>query len=232
MKEESKNTLKVLSKILEVVTIIGKVCSIIAIPCIALVMVCTPYVINNINVTDKKIEFKIADKKVVLMEEGKNDTKLKVKVGDEVVADEEEGQVIAIVNKLLKNTSKKNVIAAAETGLAFAIATIVFSIIVMNYAIKFFRNLGTKETPFIEENVVYLRKMAKFMTVALVLPIISGAIINVITGYDMGDNVKTFDLLEILALFVISYVFEYGVELQRKSKKMLYEVEKIEKNAK
>ena len=223
MKKESKKTLKVLSKILEVITIIGKVCSIIAIPCIALVMVCVPYFVNNINVDNKKIEFKVFDQNVILMEEGKNNTNLKVKVDNELVSTTEEGQIINTINEALKNTSKNTVTICAEITLTFLVATIIFSIIVMNYAIKLFKNIGNKETPFIEENVSYLRKMAKFMIVAAVLEILSNIIVQAISGYDIGSIFNTYSVLEILVLFILSYIFEYGCELQKNSKKKIYD---------
>ena len=106
MKEKSKKSLRVLCKILEVFTIIGKVCSIIAIPFIVLLMVCTPYFVNNINVSDKKVEIKVFDQNVVLMEEGKNDASLKVKVDDKVVSENKEDEMVKKVNDALKHQKK------------------------------------------------------------------------------------------------------------------------------
>ena len=226
MKEESKKSLKVLSKVLEIVTIVGKVCSIIAIPCIALVMICTPYFVNNVNVSDKKLSFKVGKTNVVLLEEGKNDARLKAMVDGKVVSENEEAKIVDMINDALKNTSKTNVIICVELALAFGIATIIFSIIVMNYAIKFFKNLGNKQTPFIEENVLYLRKMGIYMIVAFALPIVSNVIIDLISGYDIGTGFEMYNAIEILVLFILSYIFEYGMELQSKSKKTLYETEK------
>ncbi|MBQ9012968.1 MAG: DUF2975 domain-containing protein [Bacilli bacterium] len=223
MKEKSKKSLRVLCKILEVFTIIGKVCSIIAIPFIVLLMVCTPYFVNNINVSDKKVEIKVFDQNVVLMEEGKNDASLKVKVDDKVVSENKEDEMVKKVNDALKHVSKEKLIVSTEIGLGFLIATIVVSIMILSKAIKLFKNIRTKETPFIEENVLHLRKMAKLMVVAIVLTVISGAIINAISGYDMSNSLKEYSLFEILALFILSYIFEYGVELQKSSKKKLNE---------
>ena len=188
-------------------------------------MVCTPYFVNNINVSDKKLEIKVFNQNVVLMEEGKNDASLKVKVDEKVVSTSKEDEIVKKVNDALKNVSKQKVIASIEIGLGFLIVTIVVSIMILSKAIKLFKNLGKKETPFIEENVIYLRKMAKLMVVAIVLTVISGAIINAISGYDMSSSLKEYSLFEILALFILSYIFEYGVELQENSKNKLYKIE-------
>lgn len=223
MKEESKKGLKVLSKIMEILTIIGKVCSIIAIPCIALVMVCTPYFVNNVNVTDKELSFKAGKTKVVLLDDKKSKDDLKITVaGNEV----EEKEIVEIINNALKDTSKNTIIVGVEIALAFAIATIVFSIIVLNFAIKLFKNFGNKETPFIDENVTYLRKMGIYMIVAFALSIIGSVATQIVTGYDIGNSFNTYSALEVIVVFIISYIFEYGVELQSKSKKTLYEIEK------
>ena len=223
MKEESKKGLKVLSKIMEILTIIGKVCSIIAIPCIVLVMVCTPYFVNNVNVTDKELSFKAGKTKVVLLDDKKGKDDLKITVaGNEV----EEKEVVEIINNALKDTSKNTIIVGVEIALAFAIATIVFGIIVLNFAIKLFKNFGNKETPFIDENVTYLRKMGIYMIVSFILSVIGSVAVEIITGYDIGSNFNTYSALEVIVVFIISYIFEYGVELQSKSKKTLYEIEK------
>ena len=226
MKKESQKSLKVLSKILQVVTIIGKVCSIIAIPCIVLVMICTPYFINNINVDNKELSFKVFDQKIILMEEGKNDTKLNVMVDGEKVSQTEEGQIISIINNALKNTSKNKIIACAEIAMIFAIATIIVSIMAMNAAIKLFKNIGEKETPFIDDNVLYLKKMANFMIVVAILQILSNLIVQATIGYDINVGFNTTSVLEILVLFVLAFIFEYGCELQKGSKKKIYTEEK------
>ena len=219
MKEKSKKNLKIISKILEVITIIGKVCSIIAIPCIVLVMVFTPFFINNIKISDNKYGFKIGSTNIVLAEEGKNDASLKLSIDGEDVSSIEEAKIMDAINDALKNTSKTTIIVAGEISLAFLVATMIFSILVLNNAIKLFKNIGNKETPFIDENVLYLKNMAKFMIVAFVLPIIASVIIEIITGYDIGSKIQMYNLLEILALLALTYIFEYGVELQSRSKK-------------
>lgn len=222
MKKESQKTLKTLSKILQIITIIGKVCSIIAIPCIILVMACVPYFVNNINVDEKELSFKVLDQKVVLMEEGKNNTNLNIMVDGNKVSSTEEGQIISIINNALKNVSKNKIIACIEITLLLAIATIIVSIMAMNVAIKLFKNIGEKETPFIDDNVLYLRKMAKLMIIVAVLEILSNLIIQSVVGSNISSSFNTYSVIEILMVFVLAIIFEYGCELQKSSKKKIY----------
>ena len=223
MKEESKKYLKILSKILEVFAIVGKVFSIIAIPFLVICMFFAPVIINNVDVKDNKIIVNGFDEKIEIFKEGKNDATIKIKSGDKVVAEEKEEKIIDELKKMVVNTPKNKVIFIAEGYLTLAIALIVLGIIILNYTIKLFRNIRTIDTPFVEENVSYLRKIAKFMIIMLAVNIIGTVIIEAATNYEINIDMATTNIFYILLIFIASYIFEYGIELQKNSKKKLYD---------
>ncbi len=64
--------------------------------------------------------------------------------------------------------------------------------------------------------------MAKFMIVALILPTCGGIIFEKILYTDLDVGFELFDVIQILFLFGISYIFEYGYEIQRDSKGKMY----------
>lgn len=64
--------------------------------------------------------------------------------------------------------------------------------------------------------------MAKFMIVALILPTCGGIIFEKILYIDLDVGFELFDVIQILFLFGISYIFEYGYEIQRDSKGKMY----------
>ena len=74
-------------------------------------------------------------------------------------------------------------------------------------------NINQGDTPFTLENVKYIKEMAKLMIIALILPSGGGVIFEKILGADLGVDFELFD---------ISYIFEYGYELQQDTKAKMY----------
>ena len=77
-------------------------------------------------------------------------------------------------------------------------------------------------TPFTLENVSHIKKMAIFMIIASLLPNIGGVIAELVLKQDLGIDFELFDLIYILFLFSMSYIFEYGYEIQLDSKGKIY----------
>lgn len=75
---------------------------------------------------------------------------------------------------------------------------------------------------FTIENVRYIKEMAKLMIIALILPTCGGIIFEKILSTDLGVDFELFNVIQILFLFGISYIFEYGYELQQDTKAKMY----------
>lgn len=223
MKKENKKTLKVLCKIIEVFSMIGKVMSIIAIPFLILCMVFVPILIKNVDIKDNKISISGFGENIVITEQGKNNANIEVKVGNSVVAKEDEKELISTVTKMFNNDSKTKIITYVEVSLVAVIINIILEIIILSYIIKLFRSFGNDETPFKEENTLYIRKVANFMIAIIIVNVIGSIMCNILTGHDIKTSFDTASIFEILIIFVLSYIFEYGCELQKSSKKKLYE---------
>jgi hypothetical protein len=65
--------------------------------------------------------------------------------------------------------------------------------------------------------------------IALILTsAIPGTIMNLLIGLEEGENVfELMNILEILIIFSMSYIFEYGYELQKDSKGIMYTEEEL-----
>ena len=87
---------------------------------------------------------------------------------------------------------------------------------------KLFMNINQGDTPFTLENVKYIKEMAKLMIVVLVLPTCGGMVFEKILVTDLDVGFELFDIVQILFLFGISYIFEYGYELQQDTKAKMY----------
>ncbi|MDE6292329.1 MAG: hypothetical protein K2L98_01465, partial [Bacilli bacterium] len=85
-----------------------------------------------------------------------------------------------------------------------------------------FDNIHKGDTPFTLENVNYIKKMAYLMIAITLLPNILGVIFEVILGADLDVGLELYSLIEILFMFSIAYIFQYGYEIQLDSKGRMY----------
>ena len=83
---------------------------------------------------------------------------------------------------------------------------------------KLFININEGDTPFTLENVKYIKQMAFLMIVAIVLSNISGIFSELMLKSNSDIVIELSDVVEILFLFGMSYIFEYGYELQKDTK--------------
>ena len=60
------------------------------------------------------------------------------------------------------------------------------------------------------------------MIISLILPTCGRVIFEKLLSADLGVDFELFDIIQILFLLGISYVFEYGYELQQDSKAKMY----------
>ncbi|MCI8654660.1 MAG: helix-turn-helix transcriptional regulator [Clostridia bacterium] len=224
-KEEKQRKIKGVSKAIYIIAIIGKIAITMAIPIIALLLIVTPIFISNIELRDNTIIFKgvrIDDKITITEEKAENGAILKLKVNDVLIADETNQQAISQMKNVLENNSKGQIIAFLELGFGCLIICLVLYRMVLNRLEKLFININQGDTPFTLENVRYIKQMAKLMIIALALPSCGGILFERILSTDLDVGFELFDIIQILFLFGISYIFEYGYELQQDSKGKMY----------
>ena len=210
--------LKVLSKIIYIVTKLLKIFSYIAIPFIMLAMVIIPILINKVSVKDNKISI---NDNVISIEDKKG--MLSISVNGVKVADETDRDSIIRIKDILKDFSKGTIIAASEVALAFTLISIIIMITLLRQVEKLFKNIYSKDTPFILDNVNHIRKIAIMMIISIVIPIVSNTIMSVIISHELNIHISSFNIIEILIVFILSYIFEYGCLLQTKSIEKIYE---------
>jgi len=216
-KTKQQKKMKGLSK---AITIIAKVCRIlciVSIPAIVASMIILNVIMLKIDIDDNKIwwgkdhvvEFVDIDDKISLMV----DNKL---IG---VANEQE---IVKIRDILQNNSKTMIGLYVETGFAFLIISLVLIIIMLKALEDLFNNINKGDTPFTLENVGYINKMAYLMIAVTILPNIVGLIFEKLLKMNLNIGFEMFSLVEILFLFSIAYIFQYGYEIQLDSKGKMY----------
>ena len=224
-KEEKQKKIKGISQAIYILARIGKIVTTIAIPIIVFLLIVTPIFISNIELKDNMIVFKGAriDDKIMITEEKSNDgVTLQLKANGILIADERNQDTILQMKSVLENNSKYVIIGYIEVGFLFLMINLFLYRMTLNRLEKLFININEGDTPFTLENVKYIKEMAKLMIIALILPSGGGIIFEKILATDLDVGFELFDIVQILFLFGISYIFEYGYELQQDTKAKMY----------
>lgn len=217
-KKEQQSKMKGLSKVISIIAKICRVICIVSIPIIIASMIILGIVINKVDIKDNKIIWNGND----VIEIIEVDNKVSLTINDEVVADTRNQSEIIKIKDVLQNNSKIMVFGYVETGLSFSIISLVLIIMMLKALENLFNNINKGDTPFTLENVSYIKKMAYLMIGVTILPNVIGVIFEVIFQMNLNVDFELFSLVEILFLFSISYIFQYGYEIQLDSKGKMY----------
>lgn len=219
LKNDEQKKMKGLSKAITVMARIGRIALMIALPVIIIVMIATPFFLSKIDVKDDELVW-TGHESFSLKEE--ND-KITLKYKDEViVADASIYDVSIRYIDVLKDNPKYLIIGYIEVGFLVLGVTIVLMIQMFICLEKLFNNINQGDTPFTLENSNYLSRMAWLMIIVTILPNIGGAIFSSFITGDIGVEFEMFDLVQILFLFSMVYIFKYGYQLQLDTKAMMY----------
>jgi transcriptional regulator with XRE-family HTH domain len=215
-KKEKQKKVKTLSKVIEVLSKIGQIITWIAIPIIACLIIASPIVIKNVDVKEDAIYYK-EDKIAFEKEDRKIYVSYKdIKVGD--VTPNEYGKIMEILEK----NSKGKLILFVEAAFVTLEVTLVLSILILKNLEKLAKNIHNEDTPFLLDNVKYIKKIAYLMIIAILVPNVSGPVYESVMHVDLNIGLEMFDIITILIVFTISYIFEYGYEIQLDSKGKMY----------
>jgi len=215
--EKKQKEVKTLSNVISLIGKIGAIVLKVAIPFIILAMILVPYVINNVEIKNNEIGFKTENIKII--------DENKIEIHDIIVGefdiDDEDYDVIEMFN----NNSNTKIIVYIEAGLVFLLVDIIIMIFILNYVEKLFNNIKNNNTPFTMDNVHFIKSISYLMIALIILTPISGVIFNSLLGLSDGNSpFELMSILEILIIFSMAYIFEYGYEMQKESKARMYNV--------
>lgn len=218
-KKEKQVKVKALSKIIYIIARIAKILCIVGIVCVIATMIGTPFITSNIKVQNneiqvygEKIEYKSQDNSLVFIHNGQ----------EKIVENANEQQIAKNILNNIENGSLIIFVGFIETAFVFLVITLVLFIMILGHLEDLFINIHNGDTPFTLENVSHIKKMAIFMIIATVLPNVGGVIAELVLKQDLDVGFELFDLIYILFLFSMSYIFEYGYEIQLDSKGKIY----------
>ena len=217
--EKKQKEVKTLSNIIAMIGKIGSIVLKVAIPFIIIAMLIVPYIVSNLEIKENEITFKSESIKIV------DENKIEVHgvIIGEYDGDLEDNEVI----KVFTNNSKVKIISYFESAMIFLIINIVIMMIILNYVEKLFNNIKNNQTPFTLENVGFIKRISYLMIALILITPISDAVFSIISGVSNGGDspFKIINVLEILIIFSMSYIFEYGYEIQKDSRGKMYSEE-------
>lgn len=222
-KEEKQQKMKGLSKAIYVIARIGKIMVTIAIPIIIICMLFLPYLVKNVDATNNKITFNGSNEGLTVVEENiDNNITFRLKYKNIVIADVSNQETIAKIGEVLENNSKSLIIAYLEIGLLFLVINLFLYRIILKHLEDLFIDINNGDTPFTLKNVHHIKQIAFLMIATIVLSTIPGAMFELILKSDLNVELELFDVVQILFLFSMAYIFEYGHEIQLDSKGKMY----------
>ncbi len=222
-KKEKQDKMKGLSKAIYVLARIGKIMITIAFPFIILCMILLPYLVNSVEVVNNEIQFKGSKDAIVVEEETlEGQQKVTVKYKGILIADATEQETILKMKEVLTKYSNFEIIGYLEAGFLFLAINLFLYCWILKHLEKLFMNINNGDTPFTLENVKHMKHMAFLMIATIVLPNLAGAAFELILQSDLGVGFELFDVVQILFLFSMAYIFEYGYEIQLDSKGKMY----------
>ena len=96
-------------------------------------------------------------------------------------------------------------------------------IFILQYVERLFNNIKENKTPFTLDNVNYIKRISYLMIALIMISPISNLLISTILSIEeTGDYLDLIGILEILIIFSMSYIIEYGYEIQKDSKGKMY----------
>lgn len=216
LKKEQQSKMKGISKFISLVAKIARIICLVCLPVIIISMLFFPYLINKIDIKDNEISIKGNDN-ISLVEE---QDKIVLKINGITLFDESKELINNHIINVLNNNSKTLIIGYIEVAFLTLLITVYLISLILKHLNNLFKNLYLGETPFTLENVNHIKKMAWLMIVAIILPTIGGMIFNNLLTAETNIDFELFDIVEILFLFSLSYVFEYGrlIEIENKAK--------------
>lgn len=216
-KAEKQKKMKGISKAIYVTARIGKIAVVMSDIILAVLLIALPIIANGIEITENNISFYGENYNYEI--DGKNI----------IVTEEKTGKSTSIyvdtdsdLQEYYNSRSKTFLIVSTEVIGISLIAFLGITFIILRNIEKLFINIHNDDTPFTLENVKYIRKIAMFLIIAIIAPTVCGVLFQAFAEVDMNVGIELMDLILVLIIFSMAYIFEYGYELQLDSRGKMY----------
>ena len=225
--KDKQKKIKGLSKAIYIIAKIAKILVTIAIPFVLLFSILLTLFVSKIDYKDDVLSFNGETiGKFELVETNDQGASLRINAEgiektDIKLSDIDKDMVLK-VKDAINSVSKSSVVAY----MILAIITITANLVLVRMYLKhfevLFKNINTGDTPFTLENVSHIKKIAYIMIATIVVPMVFSIISSFIINTDFNIGSTSVSIIEILLLFSMAYIFEYGYEIQQDSQGKIY----------
>lgn len=226
--DEAKNY-KIVSRILGIIVRIGNVCCWIGVVGVAFAAIATAIIAPNVKIDSVKKEitlfnqtssYTIKDKDLEIV--GDENDKVIIKDNTvSVINDDAEVLSIKLSNESLTQIEEfveddaMKILAVLPYTLAFAAVALSLIALALGHVAKVLKNVAVKKTPFEKDNATRLEKAAKYLLISFCITLACNLVMSIVSG-GKAINVNGGSISAILGLYVLVYVFKYGVSVEDK----------------
>ena len=196
-KQEKQKKVKVISKIIYIVSHIAQISLDIAMFILGIIMILTPFAIDKISINSNNILL--------------NNTKIGYLTNN-----------VETVISYYNSHSTTEIIINTEIIIIGIIIGIFLMKLIFTSLYKLFLNIHNGDTPFTIENINYIKKISYNIIAYIIITYLLGMITQIIVGVDLQIELEITDILFGIIVYSISYIFEYGYEIQLDSKGKMY----------
>lgn len=218
-KIEQQKKMKGLSKAIALISKICKILVTVAIPSVIASMIVLIVLITKLSVSGNTLTLNGHNVEIKLIETEKDKY---IKIDDKEFRDDTSLYVFSKTIDILNDNNKTLLIIYVTSGFAFLTVCLFLVRIMLSHLEKLFENINGGDTPFTLENVTHIKAIAYLMIVVTLLPDVMGIIFEIVLAQDLDVGFELFSVVEILFLFSIAYIFQYGYEIQLDSKGKMY----------
>ena len=224
---KKQKTIKGLSKAIYIISKIGRIMVTVAIPFILLTFILLTFYIYKTDLKDDTLSVDGEAIGAIKLVETEEQGASLIITGEEIENKEIklsdfDKDIVLKVKEAINGISKSTVMSLMIIG---TIAFTAFLIIVRSYLKHFeilFKNINKEDSPFTLENVGHIKKIAYLLIATIVIPMVFSLIASLMLKTDFNLKINTVNIMEILIIFAMAYIFEYGYEIQKDSQGKIY----------
>ena len=210
--------MKILTKILSIFGKIGNIITKIGIGFITFIMIVTPILISNIDIKEDKI---ITSGNVLTITEVEEGMKITSTENEHIVIGDINNKDIEKIKKAYNKYNKNILIILLEVSFTTLIVFQIFVGKVLKHLEKLFDNINKGDTPFTLVNVNHIKQMSYNMIASIITSTVGTILLSIAMATEEIE-INLFNIIEIVFLFAMSYIFEYGYEIQKDSNGKMY----------
>ena len=217
LNKEKQKQLKGISKVLSVIGKIAAIVLRVASVFVIIAITCIPFAINAVDVKDGKL---VSNNSAVKIVEYENS--LDIRINGSTAATNITNKDMNKIANAIETYTKPGVIAFFEIGFILLLAFIIILIKTLKHLELLFDNINKGDTPFTLENVNHIKKMTYLLIACIILSAVGETVLNIPMNGSVDLDFDLLNIVEILFLYSMSLIFEYGYQIQLDSKGKVY----------